>query len=87
MMPSRYVILMTSSRFQALEDWGYSKMNCLPALCWSSQISIENLIISTAPACTCGSISHWFAMENAVHGGDTTSTVGQSLLNIFFTSF
>ena len=62
-------------------------MKCRPALCCISQSSIENRIISIADSRVWRSISAWLAIEKAVHGGLTTSTVGQSLRISIFTSF
>ena len=62
-------------------------MKCRPARCCISQSSIENRIISIADSRVWRSISAWLAIEKAVHGGLTTSTVGQSLRISLLTSF
>lgn len=53
-------------------------MKCRPDLCCSSQISMENLMISIAASRVCLSTSPWLSIEDAVQGGLTITTIGQS---------
>ena len=85
--PLRVVISLTLSKFQALEVWGCSKMKYLPARLCISHLSIDNLTISMAPARAAGSTSPWFAIENAVQGGEIMGSKWQSLFIIFLIHF